>query len=43
MAPKVDGISPYIEIDTTVLNCLVKATHIGLQMTGVQPTAVGAS
>ncbi len=38
-----DGISDQIEINTTILDALIKSTHIGFQMTGVQPTAVGAS
>ena len=38
-----ENIAPHIEINTTVLEALIKATKIGLQMTGVEPTAVGCS
>ncbi len=38
-----ENIAPHIEINTTVLEALVKATKIGLQMTGVNPEAVGCS
>lgn len=37
------SFSPHIEINTTLLDSLISGTQVGFQMTGIQPTAVGAS
>jgi CheY-specific phosphatase CheX len=38
-----ENITPHIEINETVLDALIKATNVGLQMTGVTPDAVGCA
>jgi chemotaxis protein CheX len=38
-----ENISPHIEINTTLLDSVIRGTQAGFQMTGIQPIAVGAS